>query len=113
MVTPRRPHRGHRLGLPWAAKKYLLGARVKFTDDGGVKNGCIVRWRFLILHLADDEAWEAYLRDLRREWAATIAAKRALWRQRKAAAKERAREARRRAREARKALRRDAEALPP
>jgi hypothetical protein len=109
MVTPSRPHRGHRLGLPFAARRYLLGARVKFTDDGGVKNGSIVRLRHLVLKLNDAD-WETYLRDLRREWAPVIAAKREVWRQRKAAARERAREARRGARKRRHAV---AEVPPP
>jgi hypothetical protein len=111
VATPKRPHRGHRLGLPWAAKKYLLGARVKFTDDGGVKNGCIVRLRHLILKL-NDEDWEQYLRDLWKEYGPLVRAKREIWRQRKAAARERAREARKRAREARREVADPSSLLP-
>jgi hypothetical protein len=109
MVTPSRPHRGHRLGLPWAAKKYLLGARPKLTDDGGIKNGCIVRLRHLVLKL-NDEDWKTYLRDLRREYGPLVREKRAVWKARKAAAKERAREARKLARTRRREV---AEVLPP
>jgi hypothetical protein len=111
MVTPSRPHRGHRLGLPWAARKWLLGARPYYDDDEILRNSGIVRLRHLIVR-GSDEDWERYLRDLRREWGPVVREKRRVWRERKAAAKERAREARRAAREARKA-RRDMEALPP
>jgi hypothetical protein len=95
MVTPRRPHRGHRLGLPWAARKYLLGARSQLTADGGVRNGGIVRLRYLDLHLYGEKDWERYLRGLQREWGPLIRDKRRVWRERKAAARQRAREARR------------------
>jgi hypothetical protein len=109
-VTKPRKHIGILPGLPFAGRKYLLGARVYFTDDGEIRNSGIVRWRYLILHLIDDEAWERYLAGLRKEYAPLIAEKRELWRQRKALAKQRAKEARRRAREARRGA---AEALPP
>jgi hypothetical protein len=113
MVTPRRPHRGHRLGLPWAARKWLLGARVEFTDSGGVTNSGIVRLEHLIIKARTTADWERYLRDLQAEWGPTIAAKRVVWRQRKAEARERAREARRRAAAARKALREEAAPRSP
>jgi len=54
-----------------AARKYLLGARVKHLDDGEIRNLGIVRWRHL-------------------------AAKREIWRQRKAQARQRAKEAKQR-----------------
>jgi hypothetical protein len=103
MVTPRRPHRGHRLGLPWAARKYLLGARSYFLDDdkGTLVNSGIERWRYLICRIIDDVAWQKYLRDLEAEWAPTIAGKRVQWKARKAAARQRAREARKAAAAAR------------
>jgi hypothetical protein len=111
-VTKPRKHIGILPGLPFSARRWLLGARPYYDDNDELRNSGIVRWRFLILHLADDEAWERYLRDLQTEYAPLIREKRALWRERKAQARERAREARRRAREARKALR-DVETLPP
>jgi hypothetical protein len=113
MVTPRRPHRGHRLGLPWAARKWLLGARVYYDDNDELRNSGIVRLQHLVIKARSDSDWERYLDELQREWGPTVAAKRAVWRERKAAAKERAREARARAREARRARREVAEALPP
>jgi hypothetical protein len=116
MASPRRPHRGHRLGLPWAARRWLLGARVYWTDDGELRNSGIVRLQHLIIKARTDSDWEKYLRDLEREWAPTIAVKRALWRERKAAARQAAREARRAARTARKARREAADssrAQPP
>jgi hypothetical protein len=107
MVTPSRPHRGHRLGLPWAARKWLLGARPYYADDGegALMNSGIVRLQHLIVRARTEEDWQKYLAGLQAEWGPTIAAKRRIWRQRKAVARERAREARRRAREARKAAR--------
>jgi hypothetical protein len=71
-----------------------------------------VRLQHLIVRARSDEDWQRYLDDLQAEWGPTVAAKRVVWRQRKAAARERAREAKKAAREARKALR-DMEALPP
>jgi hypothetical protein len=102
MVTPSRPHRGHRLGLPWAARKWLLGARPYYDADEKLRNSGIVRLQHLIVKARTDEDWERYLRDLQAEWGPTIAAKRVVWRERKAQARERAKEARRRAREARR-----------
>jgi hypothetical protein len=69
MVTPSRPHRGHRLGLPWAARKWLLGARPYFADDdvGTLRNSGIVRLQHLVVR-GGDENWERYLRDLQAEW---------------------------------------------
>ena len=112
MTRPRK-HIGILPGLPFSARRWLLGARVYYDTNDELRNSGIVRWRFLLLHLSDDEAWEKYLQDLRKEYAPLIRAKRAVWRQRKAAARERAREARRRARAARKARREAAEASPP
>jgi hypothetical protein len=109
-VTRPRKHIGILPGLPWAARKWLLGARVYYDANYELRNSGIVRWRYLILHLIDNEAWETYLRDLRAEWAPTIAAKRAVWRERKAQARERAKEARKRARERRREV---ADTLPP
>jgi hypothetical protein len=109
-MTKPRKHIGILPGLPFSARRWLLGARVYYDDAGELRNSGIVRWRYLILHLIDDEAWETYLRDLRREWAPTVAAKREIWRQRKAAARQRAKEARKRARERRREV---AEVLPP
>jgi hypothetical protein len=96
-VTKPRKHIGILPGLPFSARRWLLGARVYFTDDGEIRNSSIVRWRYLILHLIDDEAWERYLAGLRTEYAPLIAEKREQWRQRKALAKQRAQEARKRA----------------
>jgi hypothetical protein len=91
MVTPKRPHRGHRLGLPWAARKWLLGARVYYDDNDELRNSGIVRLQHLIVRARSDEDWQRYLDDLQAEWGPVIRAKREIWRQRKAAAKERAR----------------------
>jgi hypothetical protein len=91
MVTPKRPHRGHRLGLPWAARKWLLGARVYYDDNDELRNSGIVRLQHLIVRARSDEDWQRYLDDLQAEWDPVIRAKREIWRQRKAAAKERAR----------------------
>jgi hypothetical protein len=104
MVTPSRPHRGHRLGLPFSARRWLLGARPYWTDGdpGELRNSGIVRLQHLIVKARTDEDWQKYLADLKREWGPTIAAKREQWKQRKAEARERAREARRRARERRR-----------
>jgi hypothetical protein len=110
MVTPKRPHRGHRLGLPWAARKWLLGARPYYDDDEILRNSGIVRLQHLIVRARTDEDWERYLRDLQAEWGPTIAAKRRQWRERKAQARERAKEARKRARERRREV---ADTLPP
>jgi hypothetical protein len=102
MATPKRPHRGHRLGLPWAARKYLLGAR-PFYDDGGegvLRNSGIWRLCFLVVKAKTEEDWRAYLADLQAEWGPVVRAKRAVWRERKAVARKAAQEARQRAREA-------------
>jgi hypothetical protein len=109
-VTARRKHIGILPGLPWAARKWLLGARVYYDDNDEIRNSGIVRWRYLILHLVDDAAWERYLQDLRKEYAPLIREKRAVWRERKAAARQAAKEARKRGRKTR---REEAEALPP
>jgi hypothetical protein len=109
-VTKPRKHIGILPGLPFSARRWLLGARVYFTDDGEIRNSGIVRWRYLILHLVDDEAWERYLAGLRKEYAPLIREKREIWRQRKAAARQAAKEARKRGRKTR---REEAEALPP
>jgi hypothetical protein len=90
----------------------LLGARPYYDDDEILRNSGIVRLQHLIVRARTDEDWERYLRDLQAEWGPTVAAKRTVWRQRKAMARERAREARRAAAEARKARREAAEALP-
>jgi hypothetical protein len=90
-VTKPRKHIGILPGLPWAARKYLLGARPKFTDDGELLNSGIVRLQHLIVRARSDEDWEKYLRDLQREWGPVVRAKREVWRQRKAQARERAR----------------------
>jgi hypothetical protein len=113
MATPKRPHRGHRLGLPWAARKYLLGARPYYDDDDELRNSGIVRLQHLIIKARTDADWQRYLDELQAEWGPVVAAKRAVWRARKAAARERAKEARRRAREARKALREEAAPRSP
>lgn len=86
-MTKPRKHIGILPGLPWAARKWLLGARVYYDDNDEIRNSGIVRWRHLILKLNDDEAWERYLQDLRKEYAPLIREKRELWRQRKAAAR--------------------------
>jgi hypothetical protein len=113
MVTPSRPHRGHRLGLPWAARKWLLGARVYYDANGEIRNDGIVRLQHLIIKARTDEDWQRYLDELQAEWGPVVAAKRAVWRERKALARERGREARRRARAARKALREEAAPRSP
>jgi hypothetical protein len=90
-------------GLPWAARKWLLGARPYWTDGdpGELRNSGIVRLQHLVVG-GDDETWERYLAALRKEYGPLVREKRRIWRERKAAAKERAREARRRAKEARR-----------
>jgi hypothetical protein len=90
MVTPRRPHRGRKLGLPFSARRWLLGARPRLTGDGGVANGGIVRLRHLIVHASTDAAWAAYLDDLQRQWGPTVRSKQKIWRQRRAEARKRA-----------------------
>jgi hypothetical protein len=112
VATPKRPHRGHRLGLPWAARKYLLGARPYYADngEGELRNSGIVRLQHLIIKARTEEDWQKYLDDLQREWGPVVAAKRRIWKARKAAARERAREARKRARKRRREV---AEVLPP
>jgi hypothetical protein len=100
-VTKPRKHIGILPGLPFSARRWLLGARPYFDDNDELRNSGIVRLRHLIVG-GGDENWERYLRDLQREYGPLVAEKRRIWRQRKAAAKERAREARRRARERRR-----------
>jgi hypothetical protein len=85
-VTARRKHIGILPGLPWAARKWLLGARPKFTDDGELLNSGIVRLRHLVVG-GGDENWERYLAELRREYGPLVREKREVWRQRKAAAR--------------------------
>jgi|GraSoiStandDraft_41_1057321.scaffolds.fasta_scaffold50348_5 hypothetical protein len=82
MVTPSRPHRGHRLGLPWAARKWLLGARVYYDDNDELRNSGIVRLQHLIVRARSDEDWQKYLDDLQAEWGPVVAAKRAIWKAR-------------------------------
>jgi hypothetical protein len=108
-VTKPRKHIGILPGLPWAARKWLLGARVYYDDNDELRNSGIVRLQHLIVRARSDEDWQRYLDELQREWGPTVAAKRAVWRERKAAAKERAREARKARREAADPSR----ALPP
>jgi hypothetical protein len=67
MATPKRPHRGHRLGLPWAARRWLLGARVYYDDNDEIRNSGIARLRFLVVG-GDDENWKRYLAELQREY---------------------------------------------
>jgi hypothetical protein len=104
-VTKPRKHIGILPGLPFSARRWLLGARVYYTEDGELRNSGIVRLQHLIIKARSDEEWQRYLDELQREWGPTIAAKREVWRQRKAVARQAAAEARARAREARKALR--------
>jgi hypothetical protein len=114
-VTKPRKHIGILPGLPFSARRWLLGARPYFDDNDELRNSGIVRLQHLIVRARTDEDWERYLRDLQAEWGPAVREKRAVWRQRKAAARERAREARRAAREARKTLREVAatRSLPP
>jgi hypothetical protein len=103
-VTKPRKHIGILPGLPWAARRWLLGARPYFDDAGELRNSGIVRLQHLIVRARTDADWEGYLQNLQREYAPLIREKREIWRQRKALARERAREARRSARKAREAL---------
>jgi hypothetical protein len=114
-VTKPRRHIGILPGLPWAARKWLLGARVYYADDGDgeIRNSGIVRLQHLIIKARTEEDWQKYLDDLQREWGPTVAAKRAVWKARKAAARQRAREVRRRAREAHREAADPARAQPP
>ena len=112
-VTKPRKHIGILPGLPFSARRWLLGARPYFDDNDELRNSGIVRLQHLIVRARTDEDWERYLAELQREYGPLVAEKRAVWRQRKAAARERAREARKAARTARKARREAAEALPP
>jgi hypothetical protein len=113
MVTPSRPHRGHRLGLPWAARKYLLGARVYYDDNDELRNSGIVRLQHLIVRARSDEDWQKYLDDLQAEWGPVVAAKRAIWKARKAAARQAAKEARQRAKQARREAAEASRSQPP
>jgi hypothetical protein len=61
-----------------------------------------VRLQHLIVRARSDEDWQRYLDELQREWGPTVAAKRAVWRARKAAAREHLREARKAAKAARR-----------
>jgi hypothetical protein len=111
-VTRPRKHIGILPGLPFSARRWLLGARVYWDDNDELRNSGIVRLRHLVVGGTDAD-WEAYLRDLEREYGPLVREKRAVWRQRMAAARKRAKQARRAAAEARKARHRDAQALPP
>jgi hypothetical protein len=93
-VTKPRKHIGILPGLPFSARRWLLGGRPYFTDDGELRNSGIVRLRHLIVG-GGDAGWEKYLQDLQREWGPTVALKRRQWRERKALAKQRAKGARR------------------
>jgi hypothetical protein len=104
MVTPKRPHRGHRLRLPWAARRWLLGARPYYDENDALRNSGIVRLQHLIVRARSEEEWQKYLAELQAEWGPVVAAKRAQWRERKAAARERTKEARQRARKRRHAV---------
>jgi hypothetical protein len=94
-MTKPRKHIGILPGLPFAARRWLLGARPYFDDAGELRNSGIVRLQHLIVRARTDEDWERYLRELQAEWGDVVSSKRAIWRERKAVARERAREARR------------------
>jgi hypothetical protein len=79
VATPKRPHRGHRLGLPWAARKWLLGARVYYDDNDELRNSGIVRLQHLIIKARSDEDWQKYLDDLQRKWGPVVREKRRIW----------------------------------
>jgi hypothetical protein len=101
-VTKPRKHIGILPGLPFSARRWLLGARVYYTEDGELRNSGIVRLQHLIIKARSDEEWQRYLDELQREWGPTVAAKRAIWKARKAAARQAAKEARQRAKQARR-----------
>jgi hypothetical protein len=88
-VTKPRRHIGVLPGLPWAARKWLLGARPELTEDGGVTNSGIVRLRYLVVRGYTDDVWAKYLTDLQREWGPAVREKRRVWRERRAAARSR------------------------
>jgi hypothetical protein len=111
-MTKPRKHIGILPGLPWAARKWLLGARLYYDANGELRNSGIARLMFLGVG-GDDERWKRYLAALRKEYGPLVREKRAVWRERKALARERAREAREARRRARKARREVVEVLPP
>jgi hypothetical protein len=80
MVTPRRPHRGHRLGLPWAARLWLLGRRLYFHAAGELRNSGIVRLQHLIVRARTEEDWQKYLAELQDTWGPLVREKRRVWR---------------------------------
>jgi hypothetical protein len=100
MVTPRRPHRGHRLGLPWAARLWLLGRRPYFDAAGELRNSGIVRLQHLIVRARTEEDWQKYLAELQDTWGPLVRAREA-------------RKAARAAAAARKALREEAAPRSP
>jgi hypothetical protein len=103
-VTKPRKHIGILPGLPWAARKWLLGARVYYDDNDELRNSGIVRLQHLIIKARTDADWQRYLDGLQAEWGPVVRAKREV--------RQAAREARKAARAARKA-RREVEALSP
>jgi hypothetical protein len=76
-VTKPRKHIGILPGLPWAARKWLLGARPYFTDGdpGELRNSGIVRLRHLVVG-GGDEDWERYLAALQKEYGPLVREKR-------------------------------------
>lgn len=110
-MTKPRKHIGILPVLPFAARRWLLGARPYYTegDPGELRNSSIVRLRHLIVG-GGDEGWERYLKALRKEYGPLVREKRKIWRQRKAEARQRARAARQRAQEARSRARERREA---
>lgn len=68
MTTPVRPFREKRHArLPAGAVRWLLGAEARMDEHGGIKNGSIVRWRYLSARKASRQEWEEYLAEF---WAA-------------------------------------------
>jgi hypothetical protein len=107
-VTKPRRHIGILPGLPFAARRWLLGGRLWYAN-GELRNSGIARLMFLGVG-GDDERWKQYTTALQKEFGPLVREKRRVWRERKAAARERAREARKRARTRRREV---AEVLPP
>jgi hypothetical protein len=95
-VTRPRKHIGILPGLPWAARKYLLGARPYYGADERLRNSGIVRLQHLIVRARSEEDWQRYLAELQREYGPLVREKRAIWRQRKALARQAAKQARQR-----------------
>jgi hypothetical protein len=100
-VTTPRPHIAILPGLPFAARRWLLGGRVYHDDNGELRNSSIARLMFLGVG-GGDESWKQYTAALEKEYGPLVREKRRIWRERKAAARERAKEARKRARERRR-----------